>query len=65
MCTDVELRNDGEGLTESEREAQFVLTQSIDEMEERPLEGFEDLFFRQGGRAGGWRKRDKPRRSTS
>ena len=59
MCTDLELRDEGAGLTEAEKKTQTVLSRRVDEMHGKPLEGFEDTFFKQGGRAGGWRKRDK------
>ena len=61
MCTDLELRDEGAGLTDAERETQSVLSRNIDEMDGKPLDGFEDKFFKYGGRAGGWRKRDKYR----
>lgn len=61
MCTDLELRDEGAGLTDAEKENQSVLSRRIDEMDGNPLEGFEDMFFKYGGRAGGWRKRNKYR----
>jgi hypothetical protein len=33
---------------------QFILTQEVGEVEGNPFEGFEDMFYEYGGRAGGW-----------
>lgn len=57
MCTDLELWNDGEGMSESARETQKVITEDVKDIPGQPFEGFEDYFIREGGRAGGWRKR--------
>jgi hypothetical protein len=54
MCTDVELWQGGELLTEEERKVQFIITQEVGEVEGNPFEGFEDMFYDYGGRAGGW-----------
>jgi hypothetical protein len=61
MCTDLELQDEGAGLSEAEKKIQTVLSRRVDEIQGKPLEGFEDIFFKYGGRAGGWRKRDKYR----
>ena len=36
---------------------QQVELQKLSDLPGRPFEGFEDMFFDEGGRAGGWRKR--------
>jgi len=54
MCTDLEIRNEGKGLTREQKKTQTVLLEPVGEIEGNPLEGFEELFYRHGGRAGGW-----------
>lgn len=51
MCTDIELRNNGDDL---EVQGQYIMTQALDEVEGQPFYGFEEMFFKEGGRAGGW-----------
>jgi hypothetical protein len=56
MCTNLELRDGGNGLTLDQKQNQKVIFEPIDQIKGKPLEGFEDLFFKHGGRAGGWRR---------
>ncbi len=54
ICTDLELWNEGKGLTEAERRKQRVLTMPIQDEVADPYAGFEEMYYRQGGRLGGW-----------
>lgn len=57
MCTDLELWDEGRGLTDVQREMQHVETVELSSIPGQPFDGFEDYFFAEGGRAGGWRRR--------
>ncbi|KAG9033730.1 hypothetical protein FRB95_014417 [Tulasnella sp. JGI-2019a] len=55
MCLDLELQDTAAtGLSDEEKREQYVETIDLDDLEGRPFDGFEDSFWDQGGRVGGW-----------
>lgn len=54
MCTDMGwYPSANEALSDEERES-GIREIPIDEIEGRPLAGFEEAWFEEGGRVGGW-----------
>jgi alpha 1,2-mannosyltransferase len=55
MCLNLAWHGTAEAdLTEEERRLNYPETLRIDELEGNVMAGFEDAFFDQGGRVGGW-----------
>jgi hypothetical protein len=52
ICTDLEIW-EGNKLTEEEKKKQYVMYVPLEEVEGKPFEGFEEMFFEHGGRAPG------------
>lgn len=57
MCTDLAVWDSGPRLPEELAQGGQVELQKLSDLPGKPFEGFEDMFFDEGGRAGGWRKR--------
>ncbi|ORY32097.1 mannosyltransferase putative-domain-containing protein [Naematelia encephala] len=55
MCLDLDWHGTAEeDLTEQERRENYPELLAVDELEGKPLAGFEAAFFEEGGRIGGW-----------
>ena len=59
MCTDLEVWDSNPRLSEEEAEHQRVELHALSDLPGQPFDGFEDMFFDEGGRAGGWRRRKR------
>lgn len=55
MCLDFELHAAAATeFTDEEKQLQFVETIDVGDIEGRPFDGFEEAFWEEGGRVGGW-----------
>jgi hypothetical protein len=57
MCTDLDIWDSEPNLPEELAENQHMEIQKLSDLPGQPFEGFENMFFDEGGRAGGWRKK--------
>lgn len=57
MCTDLAIWDSEPRLPEELGQGGQVELLKLSELPGKPFDGFEDMFFDEGGRAGGWRKR--------
>lgn len=57
MCTDLDIWDSEPRLPEELAEHQHVEIQELSDLPGQPFAGFENMFFDEGGRAGGWRKK--------
>ncbi|KAK4684123.1 alpha 1,2-mannosyltransferase, partial [Tremellales sp. Uapishka_1] len=54
MCTDLDWHDDARGMTDEEKSVQYIETIELGELEGDPFAGFEDAWWDEGGRVGGW-----------
>ncbi len=54
MCLDLEWHPNADDLSAEERERVKIETIKVEDIEGGVFEGFENAFFEEGGRIGGW-----------
>jgi alpha 1,2-mannosyltransferase len=55
MCLDMEWHPlASERLSEEELARQYIEEVAVEDIEGKPFDGFEEAFFEEGGRVGGW-----------
>lgn len=59
MCTDLAIWDSDPRLAEEAATNQHVELRALSDLPGQPFDGFEDMFFDEGGRAGGWRRRKR------
>ncbi|KAJ9094901.1 hypothetical protein QFC19_007757 [Naganishia cerealis] len=57
MCTDLDIWDSEPRLPEEFADYQHVEMQKLSDLPGEPFAGFENIFFDEGGRAGGWRRK--------